>query len=151
MSDIIVNPSECGEVFILNFDISKVNEQNVKKEDKEDIRFVTKKFGFLFSAEENDSLYDILEKENNLSRIYNTLNSGYRNNGSVLITIKNHTPGQDMLLFFPLQATKIIEGDDLFWMMNAPGMNITSKRKNALYRIVYERNDQSNTNSWTLD
>jgi hypothetical protein len=47
MSDIIVNPSECGEVFKLNFDISKVNVQNVKKEDKEDIRFVTKKFGFL--------------------------------------------------------------------------------------------------------
>lgn len=115
LSDVIVNPSESGEVFILNFGISKVNEQSVKKEDKEDIRFVIEKFGFLFSSEENDSMRYILEKEDNLSRIYNTFNSGYRDNGDVLITIKNHTG--DQLQFFPLQARKIIEGDDLYCLL----------------------------------
>jgi len=65
--------------------MKSINEQYVKKEDKEDIRFVIDTFNFLFSSEEHDMMHYILEKEDNLIRIYNTLNSGFRDNGGVIV------------------------------------------------------------------
>ena len=132
-------------IFICDFGLSKINNELSEKEKKFDINDIVDHFKSLFSAEDIKLINHIINHEEDVFRMYNTLSSLFI---GIIITTFHSVEGNTIVLNACISMCDIIE-DDIFINFALPalyGQPAYFRTKTSLPKIFVDRDNNNSVN-----